>query len=313
MPVGAVRVRGAGVGLAGSEAVPGRGTPRRSQRRRTLLDALVAVPFLAYVAVFLLYPTLTVVAGAFVTDEGGLTLGNVRAMFDSPYRDAFLRSIQLSAITAVIGAVLGALLAWAVVSGSPDGRLRRVVAAAAGVLAQFGGVTLAFAFLATIGFEGLVTVFLRDSLGVEGVVGPWIFELPGLAIVYSYFQIPLMVLVFLPALDGLRPQWREAAESLGGSSWTYLRRVAGPLLAPAFLGSMLLLFANAFSAYATAAALVSQGASIVPLQIRAAQTGEVILGQQNIAKALGLGMVVVVAVVLALYALLQRRTTRWLR
>jgi len=264
------------------------------------------------VAVFLLYPTLTVVGGSFTTDDGSFTLGNVTAIFSSPYRESFLRSIELSALTAVIGAVVGAVLAWAVVAGRPDGLLRRFVTAAAGVLAQFGGVTLAFAFLATVGFEGLVTVVLRDSLGVD-IAGTWIFELPGLALVYSYFQIPLMVLVFLPALDGLRPQWREAAQSLGGSAWTYLRLVAGPLLAPAFLGSMLLLFANAFSAYATAAALVSQGASIVPLQIRALQTGEVVLGQQNVGKALGLGMVVVVAVVLALYALLQRRTSRWLR
>ena len=262
---------------------------------------------------FLLYPTLVVVAGAFVDDAGTPTLANVREAASGPYLDAFVRSIQLSAVTAVIGAVLGALLAWAVVTGKPDGVLRRVVTSASGVLAQFGGVTLAFAFLATVGFEGLVTVWLRDR-GVDIFAGgAWIFELSGLALVYTYFQIPLMVIVFLPALDGLKPQWREAARSLGGTSWTYWRRVAGPVLAPAFLGSMLLLFANAFSAYATAAALVSQGAPIAPLQIRALQTSEVILGQQNLGRALGLGMVIVVTVVMALYALLQRRTSRWLR
>jgi putative spermidine/putrescine transport system permease protein len=164
-----------------------------------------------------------------------------------------------------------------------------------------------------VGFEGLVTVWLRDR-GLDIFAGgAWIFELSGLALVYTYFQIPLMVLVFLPALDGLRPQWREAAQGLGGSAWDYWRHVGGPLLAPAFLGSALLLFANAFSAYATAAALVSQGSPIVPLQIRTLQTSEVVLGQQNVGKALGLGMVLVVTVVMVLYALLQRRTSRWLR
>jgi putative spermidine/putrescine transport system permease protein len=280
---------------------------------RWVLDHLATVPFLAYVGVFLLWPTLTVVGGAFSNGAGGLTLDNVTGIFRSPYRESFVRSIELSAITAVLGAVLGAALAWAVVSGKQDGLLRRVVTSAAGVLAQFGGVTLAFAFLATIGFEGLITVFLRDH-GVDLFAsGAWIFELPGLVLVYSYFQVPLMVIVFLPALDGLRPQWREASESLGGTGWTYLRHVAGPILMPAFLGSVLLLFANAFSAYATAAALISQGATIVPLQIRALQTSEVVLGQQGQGKALGLGMVVVVAVVMGLYALLQRRTSRWLR
>lgn len=278
-----------------------------------LLPALGVVPFLVYVGIFLLYPTLVVVGGAFVDASGTPTLDNVRAAVNGPYLAAFGRSLQLSAITAVVGAVLGALLSWAVVSGKPDGLLRRVVTSGAGVLAQFGGVTLAFAFLATVGFEGVVTVFLRDR-GIDLFAGgAWIFELPGLVLVYTYFQIPLMVIVFLPALDGLKPQWREAARSLGGSAWTFWRRVAGPVLAPAFFGSMLLLFANAFSAYATAAALVSQGSPIVPLQIRSLQTSEVVLGQQNLARALGLGMVVVVVVVMSLYALLQRRTTRWLR
>lgn len=282
--------------------------------RRRLVDSVGALPFLVYVGVFLLYPTLLVVAGAFVDDAGHPTLANLRTVTQGAYRDAFVRSTVLSAVTAVVGAVLGALLAWAVAAGRPDGVLRRTVTAAAGVLAQFGGVTLAFAFVATLGFQGLVTVFLRDRLGIDLFAGgAWIFDLTGLAVVYTYFQVPLMLLVFLPALDGLRPQWREAAAGLGGSGWTFWRHVGGPVLAPAFLGSALLLFANAFSAYATAAALVSQGSPIVPLQIRAAQTSEVVLGQQNVGKALGLGMVVVVAVVMGLYALLQRRTARWLQ
>lgn len=278
-------------------------------RARSLLGT---VPFFAYVAIFLVVPTLVVVIGAF-TGDGGFTTANLAALGDQYILAAFGRSILLSAVTAAIGAVVGALLAYALVTARPGGVLRRVVTAASGVLAQFGGVTLAFAFLATIGLSGFVTVFLRDRLGIDIYAGGvWLFELPGLSLVYTYFQIPLMVIVFLPALDGIRPQWREATESLGGSTWQYWTRVAGPLLAPAFLGSTLLLFANAFSAYATAAALVSQGNPIVPLQIRTALTSEVVLGQENLGKAMALGMVVVVAVVMSLYALLQRRTARWL-
>ena len=246
-------------------------------------------------------------------DDGRPTLANVSALANGYIVDAFARSVLLSAVTAVLGAVFGALLAYALVTAKEGGLLRRVVTAASGVLAQFGGVTLAFAFIATIGLSGFVTVFLRDNLGIDIYShGVWLFELPGLALVYTYFQIRLMVIVFLPALDGIRPQWREATASLGGSTWQYWRLVAMPLLMPAFLGSTLLLFANAFSAYATAAALVSQGSPIIPLQIRGALTSEVVLGQQNLGKAMALGMVVVVAVVMTLYALLQRRTARWL-
>jgi putative spermidine/putrescine transport system permease protein len=271
------------------------------------------VPFLAYVAIFLAIPTLVVVIGAFAADNGGATLDNLTTLGDGYVVDGFVRSIVLSGLTALIGAVLGAILAYAVTTGKEGGVLRRFATAGSAVLAQFGGVTLAFAFIATIGLSGFVTVFLRDQLGVDLYSGGvWLFDMPGLVLVYTYFQIPLMVIVFLPAVEGLRPQWREATESLGGSTWQYWRLVGGPLLAPAFLASALLLFANAFSAYATAAALVSQGSPIVPLQIRSALTSEVVLGHQNLAKALALGMVVVVTVVMTLYALLQRRTARWL-
>ncbi|MFD0523871.1 ABC transporter permease [Paractinoplanes durhamensis] len=271
------------------------------------------VPFFAYVVIFLIIPTLVVVIGAFAGDDGGVSFANVKALTNGYILDAFGRSITLSAVSAVIGAILGALLAYALVTSKAGGTLRRVVTSAAGVLAQFGGVTLAFAFLATIGLSGFVTVWLQDHLSIDLYAnGVWLFELPGLILVYTYFQIPLMLIVFLPALDGIRPQWREAAESLGGTTWQYWTRVAGPLLAPAFLGSTLLLFANAFSAYATAAALVSQGSPIIPLQIRGALTSEVVLGQQNLGKAMALGMVIVVAVVMALYALLERRTAKWL-
>jgi putative spermidine/putrescine transport system permease protein len=289
-------------------------TAQRVAARSRLWGAalLGTVPFFAYVLVFLIVPTLVVVIGAFAGD-GGVTLANIKALMQGYVLDAFGRSIVLSAVSAIIGAIFGALLAYALVTARPRGVLRRVVTAASGVLAQFGGVTLAFAFLATIGLSGFLTVFLRDHLGIDLYAhGVWLFELPGLTLVYTYFQIPLMVIVFLPALDGIRPQWREATESLGGTTWQYWTRVAGPLLAPAFLGSTLLLFANAFSAYATAAALVSQGNPIIPLQIRGALTSEVVLGQQNLGKAMALGMVVVVAVVMTLYAVLERRTAKWL-
>ncbi|RKR92141.1 putative spermidine/putrescine transport system permease protein [Micromonospora pisi] len=290
--------------------------PVPASRRRTSLpgrDLLGVVPFFAFVVVFLAIPTLVVVIGAFTSDSGGFTLDNLSAVGTSYILEAFGRSILLSAVTALVGAVLGGLLAYALVTAKPDGVLRRVVTSAAGVLAQFGGVTLAFAFVATIGLSGFVTVFLQDNLGINIYShGVWLFELPGLLLVYTYFQVPLMVIVFLPALDGIRPQWREAAESLGGSTWQYWRMVAMPLLAPPFLGATLLLFANAFSAYATAAALVSQGSPIIPLQIRGALTSEVILGQQNLGKAMALGMIVVVALVMWLYAVLQRRSSRWL-
>ena len=210
--------------------------------------------------------------------------------------------LELSLISSLIGAVFGAVLAYAVASGNPDGLIRRLYLAGSGVLAQFGGVTLAFAFLATIGPAG----FLMHASWYSNF--PW-----GIALIYSYFQIPLMVLVFLPAIDGLKVQWREAAEKLGGSTWHYWRYVGGPLLTPAFLGATLLLFANALSAFATIEAWEDQISYVVPQPIGVSLISEVGLANFHTGDALALGMIVMVVIVMAGYFLLQRRAARWQR
>ena len=281
--------------------------------RRISLSWLGVTPFFVYVGLFLLLPTAIVVVGSMTAPGGGFSLTNF-AGINKPYMvKSFANSISVSAVSALAGALFGAVLAYAVVTGNPRGLLRRSIMSASGVLAQFGGVALAFAFIATISTVGFVTVFLKDH-GIDIYAkGVWLYEAPGITLIYVYFQIPLMVLVFLPALDGIRPQWREATESLGGSTWHYWRYVAGPLLAPAFLGCTLLLFANAFSAYATIAALLTNGGVYIPLQIQALLTGETEQSQPGLAQALALSMVIIVVVVMTLYTLLQRRTSRWLR
>ena len=251
---------------------------------------------------FLLLPTGIVIWNAFKGNTNGWTLANIKALNTGPVRTAFTGSLELCVISSLIGAVAGAILAYAVASGSADGVIRRVYLAGSGVLAQFGGVTLAFAFLATIGPIGFL---LHAS---------WYSDFPwGIALIYCYFQIPLMVLVFLPAIDGLRVQWREATENLGGSTWHYWRYVGGPLLAPAFLGAALLLFANALSAFATIEAWEDQIAYVVPQAISTSLISEVGLANAHEGDALALGMIVLVVIVMSCYLLLQRRASRWQR
>jgi putative spermidine/putrescine transport system permease protein len=286
-----------------------------SRRLRGAANYLALIPFFAYFGLFMIVPTLVVAIGAFTTAQGAFTLDNVAGLFsDGVSGEALVRSIQLALSTAIAGAVIGGLLAWAVMRGDPDGLLRQLVVAASGVLAQFGGVMLAFAFLATFGIQGLATVFLKDTLHVDLLSdASWLYSLAGLAVVYTYFQIPLMLIVFLPSLDGLRQEWYDASASLGGSPWSFWRHVGGPIMAPAFLGALLLLFANAFSAYATAAALISQGSSLITLEIADKLQSEVVIGQENTGKALALGMIVIVSLVMLVYALVQRRASRWVR
>lgn len=284
-----------------------------SSRFKGTGNYVALVPFHAYVGLFLILPTLIVAIGAFSTNQGVPTLDNIASIFATPsFLDSFWKSIELAGITAVIGAIAGALLAWAVVRGNPNGMLRQFVVAASGVLAQFGGVMLTFAFLSTIGYDGFITVLIQNAIHAKLDMS-WVYSLLGLILLYAYFQIPLMLIVFLPSLDGLRQEWYDASASMGGSAWSFWRHVGGPILAPSFLGALLLLFTNAFSAYATAQALISQGCGLVTQQIACQMQSEVVVGRENVGKALALGMILVVSGVMLLYAYIQRRASRWVR
>ena len=270
------------------------------------------LPFALYMLVFLGGPLYFVISGALSDPSGQPTLENLVASVTQPqYLAAFWSSLKISLVTALIGAVFGAFLAQAVLTSRPTSP-RRIVSTASGVLAYFGGVPLAFAFIAALGQTGLATIALRGA-GIDlYAAGFRIDSLTGLGLTYVYFQIPLMVILIGPALEGLQPQWREAAENLGASAWAYWRHVALPVLAPALAGATLVLFGNAFAAYATALALTSGTIPLVPTAIASALSGNVLANQQNVGLALGFDMVIVIGVVMVLYLWLQRRASRWM-
>ncbi|HEX6453826.1 MAG TPA: ABC transporter permease subunit [Trebonia sp.] len=306
----------------GSRTDPGaRGAPAASRRPLPLPGPVRAVlryagilPFGAYVALGLIIPLIAVAVGAFQDpDTGAFTTRNINLAVHGTYLTGFRESLIVSVLSAIIPGVLGLLVAYAIFTAKHATVLRRIVITASGVFANFGGVPLAFLFITTLGSSGLATKWLSD-LGFNPYNhGFTLYSATGIVIVYMYFQIPLMVLVMLPALEGLRPAWREAAENLGARGWQYWRHVGGPVLMPSFLGSVLLLFGFGLSAYATADALTSGTIPLTSIQIGQFLSGNVIAGQVNVGKALGLGMVVIIAIVMVCYVLLQRRAAKWLR
>ncbi|EFL13445.1 ABC transporter permease subunit [Streptomyces sp. C] len=285
-------------------------TPRR--RRRGPRTWLAALPLLAFTGLCFGIPLGAIAFGAVTrtdpaTGSTAFTGEHLARSLQGPYLGSLTGSVQLSALTALLGAVLGVLVAHAVAT-SRSTALRSAALTASGVLANFGGVPLAFAFIATGGISGVVTQ-LADLTGL----GWNLYSFTGLTVVYLYFLIPLMVIVTVPALDGLRPQWREAARNNGASTWQFWRHVGLPVLAPSLLGGFVLLFGTAFAAHATAAALVGGSVPLVPLKIADALSGNVLTGQENVALALGLDMILIAGLVMAVYLPLQRRSARWLR
>lgn len=268
------------------------------------------LPFFVFAILFLILPTGFLIVGAFQDPQGHFTLDNLRQLFQEDVLDAYWISMKVSAASAFGGAVIGSLLAWAAVQGKLPGWIRPTLMTFSGVASNFAGVPLAFAFLCTLGRVGLVTMLLKKFFDFNLYsTGFSVLSFWGLTLTYLYFQIPLMVLIVTPALDGLKREWREASDCLGGTASQYWRYVALPVLWPSVLGATLLLFANSFGAVATAYALTGSSLNIVTILLYAQIRGDV-LHNPNLGYALALGMILVTGLSNGGYIWLRARAER---
>jgi putative spermidine/putrescine transport system permease protein len=279
--------------------------------RRMVVDWLGIMPFMLFALLFLILPTLYLVTGAFFNAAGEFTFQNFHDHFQPQILSAYWISIKISAASAIGGLLIGFYLAWAITQGGLPGWIRSFVLTFSGVASNFAGVPLAFAFLATLGRTGLLTWMLTTYFGFNVYShGFNLLSFFGLTLVYMYFQIPLMVLIITPALDGLKKEWHEAASILGATNTQYWTMVAFPILWPSLMGTFLLLFANAFGAIATAYALTGSSLNIVPIVLYAQIRGDV-LHNPNLGYAVALGMVIITGISNFLYIWLRMRAERW--
>jgi putative spermidine/putrescine transport system permease protein len=299
-------------------------------------------PFFIFTLMFLILPTLYLIVGAFQTREGVFTLHNLALLFQrdstrpectaaidggvqwlvywmrryigcSSILSAYWISIKVSLASAILGAFVGIAIAIAIVRGGLPNWIRSATLTFSGVASNFAGVPLAFAFLATLGRLGLVTVILRTVFGINIYsYGFNILSFWGLTLTYLYFQIPLMVVIITPAIDGIKREWGEAAATLGATQAQYWRSVVIPVLWPSFLGTVILLFANAFGAIATAYALTGSSLNIVPIVLYAQIRGDV-LHNANLGYAIAFGMIVITGLANLFYIIFRTRSERWLK
>jgi putative spermidine/putrescine transport system permease protein len=293
--------------MTASPSLTARGAPAARPERRFGWAWLGVMPFLAFAVAFLVLPTSYLLINSFLNTTGDPTLGNYAHLTEPNLAAAYAASIEISLVTAIVGGIFGFLLAYAVIAGGLPSFLRSALTTFCGVASNFAGVPLALAFTFTLGASGILTPFIKAagfSLNI--------YSKTALELAYLYFQFPLMVLIIAPAIDGLKRDWREAAESLGASSFEYWRHVALPILMPSLLGTMILLFGNAFGAQATAWQLSGGTINIVTIAISRQIQGDV-ANDPGVGYALAIGMVVIMAISIVAYTLLQRRSERWLR
>ena len=275
-------------------------------------DWLGVAPFILFAILFILLPSLSLLFGSFQDSKGNFTFQNFMDLFTPDIMGAYWVTIRISLVTALGGGLLGFMMAYGVTVGGLPRWVRSGLSTFSGVASNFAGVPLAFAFIFTLGRVGMVTLLLK-SLGVDLYdKGFSLYSFWGLSFTYMYFQFPLMVLTITPALDGLRREWREAAENLGATNTEYWLKVALPILTPSILGTMILLFGNAFGAYATALSLTGGFINLITILIGSQIKGDV-LHNPGLGYALAMGMVIVMAVMMTIYDFLRRRSERWLK
>jgi len=292
--------------------ISNKGVPKRRGTfvRRNILVAAPLIPLVIYLGIFFFWPMFIVLLESFKDNDKHWSLINFTTIIHDPYKIAFKNSISLGLISALTAAIPGAIFAY-IIELRGNAKLKRIIASLSGVLANTGGVPLAFMFIAAFGAQGSAIMVLK-KLGIDLYSGSFsLFSFTGIVIVYMYFQIPLMVIVFSPAVHGIRNEWRDAAKNLGATPLKFWRAIGLPLLFPSFAASFLLLFASGFAAYATARAMTVGNIALVPLVIGTLVDGNVQINQANVGKSLAIGMVVISALAMVPYLIIQQRARRW--
>ncbi|UXN75236.1 ABC transporter permease subunit [Devosia sp. A8/3-2] len=288
-------------------------TAAHRPHRRLSFEWLGVAPFIIFAVMFLILPTLYLIGAAFIGRDGQFTFDNIAGLFTDQILAAYWISIRISGASAILGALIGLAVALALIRGRLPSGLRSAVMTFSGVASNFAGVPLAFAFISTTGRLGLVTIILKTVFGFDLYkAGFNLLSFWGLTLTYLYFQIPLMILIIAPAIDGLKKEWNEAAQIPGASQWQFWRYVGLPILWPSFLGTLSLLFANAFGAIATAYALTGSSLNIVPILLYAQIRGDA-LQNPGLGAALALGMILITACANIIYPVISARAERWMK
>ncbi len=270
--------------------------------RSRYLALLCLLPFAVFFVIFQIAPLAWVAINS-VQSEAGWGLANFSKVFTSKfYLQALQRSLEISFWSSLFGIVIATLGAYSL--RQVDSRLRDFVSAFANMTSNFAGVPLAFAFIILLGFNGALTLLLKQIGLLEDFS---IYSRNGLILVYTYFQIPLGVLLLYPAFDALREDWRESAALLGASHWQFWRHIGLPVLTPALLGTFVILLANALGAYATVYALTTGNFNVLPIRIAGLVAGDISL-DPNLASALAMVLVGLMTLVTVVHQWLLKRS-----
>jgi len=280
-----------------------------TRKKNWWMDWIPILPFLIFCLAIMILPLFYMLKGSFTGSEGQFTLDHYAKMGASIYATSFKNSILLSGVTAILGVLLGTVVGYFICQLKSK-RAQELVIALCDVTSNFSGAPLAFAFIVVLGSNGVLTLALQKYLSMDIYPEFSIYSFSGLILSYTYFQLPLMILLIIPAIAGLKNEWKEASLGLGANTIQYWRFIALPVLSPAITAGLLLLFANAFGAYATAYTLTEWNYPLVTLQLGFLLTGEV-FRDPGAGDAMGILTLILMGISIMFYQLSVKRGSKW--
>ncbi|MEV4395248.1 ABC transporter permease subunit [Nonomuraea sp. NPDC049607] len=270
-----------------------------------------ALPLLLFTLATLVLPALRLLHDTFALPDGSYGFDHIVKVAGNPVdRQAIGGSLALGLTQATLATALGAPAAWLITRMRLGGRAFWL--SLMNVASNFAGIGLAFGFVALIGSTGMLTLVLKGLFGIEDNPFPSLGSFKGMNVVYLYFNIPMFVLLTLPALSVLKDDWQEAAAVCHATRWQFWRYVGLPVLSPFVIAGWLLVFTWTIGVYAVAYAIGSSPSATKLITLQIGTTLE--------SSVFGLGRAAVLSVLLMilaigatlLYRLSLRRAARWL-
>lgn len=219
--------------------------PARTERRDPL-PYLVGAVTVFIALVFLVYPLVTTVAGAFLKKDADFALVNLttahfeRFFISASYQRAFWNSILAGTLSTLFATALALPMAYALARIQlPFRPLILALSVVPLISPPFIG---AYSWIVLFGRNGLVTQLAAEYLGLTlpSIYGPF-----GVVLALSFSYFPYVFLIVQGALAATDPHIEEAARTMGASRWRILWTITFPVVLPSIAAGMLIVFIKA--------------------------------------------------------------------
>ena len=217
--------------------------------------ALFAVPYVGWLALFVLAPIMMVVLYAFTSTAGGFTLENFSRM--GTYAVVFTRSFRLALIATLVCLLIGYPVAYMVSRESP--RFQRIAMMLIMLPMWMNFLLRTYSWMSILENTGLLNRFfaaiglfdlINALFGTQLEFFPMINTQGAVVLGMVYNYLPFMILPIYSVIEKMDGSLLEAARDLGADSLGVFRKVILPLSLPGVLSGVTMVFVPSVSTFA---------------------------------------------------------------